>query len=157
MNLRGRRRRPTRARRGTATKARDAITRRPRRGTPEEGFVTAETALVLPSLVGLGLALAFIVTAAADQLRCADAAWEAARGLARGEAPGYATRAAQRLGPAGAAVLVNTTDGSVIVRVSARLALGGAILPVLHIDGHAQVSCEPGTPCAGDGIGEQAR
>ncbi len=156
MNLRYRQRHPTRARR-TAVAARDVITRRRCRGTAEEGFVTAETALVLPSLVGLGLALAFIVTAAADQLRCADAAWEAARGLARGEAPAYATRATQRLGPAGAAVLVNTADGSVIVRVSARLALGGAILPALHIDGHAQVSCEPGTPCAGDGIGEQAR
>jgi len=143
--------------RGVAVRTRLAIARRRRRGAAEQGFVTAETALVLPSLVGLGLALAFIVTAAADQLRCADAAWEAARGLARGEAPGYATRAAQRLGPAGAAVVVNTADGSVIVRVSARLALGGAILPALHVDGHAQVSCEPGTPCAGDGIGEQAR
>jgi hypothetical protein len=156
MNLLRKQRHPTPAR-GMVTRARYSITRRSRRGAAEQGFVTAETALVLPSLVGLGLALAFIVTAAADQLRCADAAWEAARGLARGEAAGYATRAAQRLGPAGATVLVNTADGSVIVRVSARLALGGAILPALHVDGHAQVSCEPGTPCAGDGIGEQAR
>jgi len=118
----------------------------------EQGYVTAETAMVLPSLIGLGLALAFIVTAAADQLRCTDAAWEAARGLARGETAGFATRAAHRLGPAGATVLVNTADGSVLVRVSARLALGGALLPALHVDGHAQVACEPGTPCAGDGI-----
>jgi Flp pilus assembly protein TadG len=125
--------------------------------TAERGFVTAETALVLPSLVGLGVALAFIVTAAADELRCSDAAWEAARGLARGESSGYALRAAQRLGPAGASVLVDSGGGSVQVRVSARLVLGGAILPALHVNGHAQVSCEPGTGCAADGVQAGAR
>jgi hypothetical protein len=125
--------------------------------TAEQGFVTAETAMVLPTLVGLGLALALIVIAAADQLRCSDAAWEAARALARGETPGVAQHAAPRLGPAGATVFVDTADGSVLVRVSARLALAGALVPVLHVDGRAQVSCEPGTPCAGDGIGEQVR
>jgi hypothetical protein len=126
-------------------------------GSCDQGFVTAETALVLPSLVGLGLALALIVTAAAAQLRCTDAAWEAARSLARGETPGFANQAAHRLGPSGATVFVNTGDGSVLVRVSTRLALGGALLPALHVDGHAQVSCEPGTPCAGDGIAGRVR
>jgi hypothetical protein len=154
---RKRRTAPAESGKNRKTRSRRSATRLRRRGAAEEGFVTAETALVLPSLVGLGLALAFIVTAAADQLRCADAAWEAARGVARGETAGFATRAAHRLGPAGATVLVNTADGSVLVRVSARLALGSAILPALHVDGHAQVSCEPGTPCAGDGIGEKAR
>jgi Flp pilus assembly protein TadG len=126
-------------------------------GSAERGFVTAETALVLPSLMGLGLALVLMVVAAADQLRCADAAWEAARALARGEPPGIAAQAAHRLEPAGAAMSVNTADGSVLVRVSARLALSGALLPALHVDGRAQVSCEPATPCAGDGLGERAR
>jgi hypothetical protein len=119
--------------------------------TTERGYVTAETAMVLPSLVGLGLALAFIVVAAAAQLRCTDAAWEAARGLARGEPSGYAAVAAQRFAPAGASTEVSTTDGSVLVRVSARLPIGNALLPALHVNGHAQIACEFGTPCANDG------
>ena len=114
----------------------------------ERGFVTAETAMVLPTLMGLGLALVLIVTAAAIQLRCADAAWEAARGLARGEPADFATRAVSRLGPPGASVFVDTIDGSVLVRVSAQLALGGALLPAIHVEGHARVTCEPGSPCA---------
>lgn len=114
----------------------------------ERGFVTAETAMVLPTLMGLGLAFVLIVTAAATQLRCSDAAWEAARGLARGESPNFANRVVDRLGPAGASVSVETIDGTVLVRVSARLALSGALLPAIHVEGHAQVTCEPGTPCA---------
>jgi hypothetical protein len=121
----------------------------------ERGYVTAETAMVLPTLVGLGLALALIVTAAATQLRCTDAAWEAARGLARGESADFATRAVDHLGPPSATAFVNPTGGSVLVRVSARLALGGALLPVIHVEGHAEIACEPGTPCA-KGALEQA-
>ena len=123
----------------------------------ERGYVTAETAMVLPTLVGLGLALVLIVVAAAAQLRCTDAAWEAARGLARGEPTSYAAEAVQRFGPAGASTEVSTGGGSVLVRVSARLPLGNALLPALHVVGHAQIACEPGSPCAGDGIGQEVR
>lgn len=125
--------------------------------TSQQGFVTAETAMVLPTLVGLGLALVLVVSAAATQLRCTDAAWEAARGLARGEPTAFATRAAQQLGPTGAAVSVDPTGGSVLVRVSSRLALGGALIPALHVEGHAQVTCEPGTPCAKASLGQGVR
>lgn len=123
----------------------------------ERGFVTAETAMVIPTLMGLGLALVLIVTAAATQLRCADAAWEAARGLARGEPADYANRVVDRLGPAGASVFVDTVDGSVLVRVSARLAIGGALLPAIHVEGHARITCEAGTPCAKTAVGQEAR
>jgi hypothetical protein len=123
----------------------------------QHGFVTAETAMVLPTLVGLGLALVLVVSAAATQLRCTDAAWEAARGIARGEPITFATHAAQQLGPSGASVFVDPTGGSVLVRVSSRLALGGALLPALHVDGHAQVTCEPGTPCAKASAGQGVR
>lgn len=121
-------------------------------GTAERGYVTAETAMVLPTLVGLGLALALIVVAAAAQLRCADAAWEAARGLARGEPPGRATQAVNRLGPASASVDVGEADGSVIVHVSARLPIVNGLLPAIRVEGHAQIACEPGTSCADDDI-----
>lgn len=123
----------------------------------ERGYVTAETAMVLPTLVGLGLALVLIVVAAAAQLRCADAAWEAARGLARGESPGYATQAVHRFGPAGASAEVSTVDGSVLVKVSVRLPIGNALLPAIHVTGHAQIACEPGTSCAGDSVGPEVR
>jgi len=123
----------------------------------ERGYVTAETAMVLPTLVGLGLALVVIVVAAAAQLRCNDAAWEAARGLARGEPASYATQALHRFGPAGASAEVSSGDGSVLVRVSARLPIGNALLPAIHVVGHAQIACEVGTTCAGDGIGLGAR
>lgn len=123
----------------------------------ERGYVTAETAMVLPTLVGLGLALVLIVVAAAAQLRCTDAAWEAARGLARGEPSGYAAQAVQRFGPADASTEVSTADGSVLVRVSARLPIGTALLPAIHVVGHAQIACEPGSPCAGDGTDQEVR
>lgn len=123
----------------------------------ERGFVTAETAMVLPTLMGLGLALVLVVTAAATQLRCTDAAWEAARGLARGEPTDFATRVVDRLGPAGASVSVETVDGSVLVRVSARLALAGALLPAIHVEGQARVTCEPGVPCATAAAGQGER
>jgi Flp pilus assembly protein TadG len=122
----------------------------------ERGFVTAETAMVMPTLIGLGLALVLIVTAAATQLRCADAAWEAARGLARGEPADYANQVVSRLGPPDASVAVETNDGSVLVRVSAQLALAGALLPVIHVEGRARITCEPGTRCAKTAIGQGA-
>ena len=128
-----------------------------RGASTERGFVTAETAMVMPTLMGLGLALVLVVTAAATQLRCADAAWEAARGLARGEPADFATRVVDQLGPAGASVSVETVDGSVLVRVSAQLAISGALLPAIHVEGHARVTCEPGTPCAKTAVGEGAR
>lgn len=113
--------------------------------------------MVLPTLVGLGLALALIVVAAAAQLRCADAAWEAARGLARGEPAGYAAEAVDRFGPAGASIDVHTTEGSVIVHVSARLPIGSGLLPAIRVAGHAQITCEPGSACAGDVAGPEAQ
>jgi len=122
----------------------------------ERGFVTAETAMVMPTLMGLGLALVLIVTAAATQLRCTDAAWEAARGLARGEPADYANQVVNRLGLPDASVSVETVDGSVLVRVSAQLALGGALVPVIRVEGHARITCEPGTPCAKTAIGKGA-
>lgn len=125
-------------------------------GVAERGFVTAETAMVMPTLIGLGLALVLIVTAAATQLRCADAAWEAARGLARGEPADYANQVVSRLGPPDASVAVETNDGSVLVRVSAQLALAGALLPVIHVEGRARITCEPGTRCAKTAIGQGA-
>lgn len=120
---------------------------RRRARSSQRGFVTAETALVLPTLLGLGFALAFVIAAAADRIRCADAAWEAARGLARGDSAA-AAQAVRQLAPHGASMAIDSSGGHVTVRVSTALAFGNAILPILHVDGHAEVACEPGAPCA---------
>jgi Flp pilus assembly protein TadG len=111
----------------------------------ERGFVTAETALVLPTLLGLGFALAFVIAAVADRIRCADAAWEAARVLARGESSATAANAVHQLAPQGASMSIADSGGHVSVRVSTALAFGNTLLPVLHVDGSAQVACEPGS------------
>lgn len=113
----------------------------------EGGYVTAETALVLPALIGLGFALVVVVAAAADQMRCTDAAWEAARGLARGGSIQDATAVAGRLAPAGATVSAGSVGGSVEVRVAARLSFSSALIPVVRITGRAELSCEPGVAC----------
>lgn len=124
---------------------------RGRVGSAQRGFVTAETALVLPTLLGLGFALAFVIAAVADRIRCADAAWEAARGLARGGSSAEAAQAVRDLAPRGASMAVDSSGGHITVRVSTALAIGNALLPILHVDGHAEAACEPGTSCAGDG------
>ena len=53
--------------------------------SPDTGSATVETALALPSLLLLTLALAGIITGLAMQIRCVDAARLGARATARGE------------------------------------------------------------------------
>jgi hypothetical protein len=114
----------------------------------QRGFVTAETAMVLPALLGVGFTLAFLVVAAGVRIRCGDAAWEAARGLARGEPTGFAEQAVREFAPAGASLTVSQADGYVTVRVSDRLAFGkNALLPGLTLSDEARVPCEIGTTC----------
>jgi hypothetical protein len=116
--------------------------------------VTAETALVLPSLVGLGLALTFAVAATADRIRCIDAAWEAARLVARGETEARATAFAERLAPSAADVRIAPDGDAVTAEVTMRLAPLGRLLPGLSISGAAQIACEPGASCgSGSGSG----
>ena len=52
---------------------------------PDTGSATIETALALPSLLLLTLALGGIITGLAMQIRCVDAARLGARATARGE------------------------------------------------------------------------
>ena len=115
----------------------------------EAGYVTAETALALPSLLAVFFALLLIVVAAGDQLRCDDAAWEAARLLARGESADTVSEEALRWAPAGARMTVLPGRGVIRVTVSAQIGLSQSRLPALEISGVAQVACEPGMACSG--------
>ncbi|MCL2730249.1 MAG: pilus assembly protein [Actinomycetia bacterium] len=86
-----------------------------RRG--DRGYVTAETAMVVPVLVLLTGLLVWGVTAAAAQVRCVDAARAGAREAARSEAPADVLSAARAAAPAGAKVSVRREGDMVHVRV----------------------------------------
>lgn len=85
-----------------------------------DGMVTAETALVMPTLVVLTLTLCWLVSVGVGELRVADAARDAARVVARGDAPALARAAAARTAGDGASVRFERTGGLVTVEVSRR-------------------------------------
>ena len=84
-------------------------------------MVTAETATVLPFLVLVTLALAWLISIGIAQVRCLDAAREAARVMARGDGSRVAVQVATEVAPAGAHVEMDETDAVVDVQVTVRL------------------------------------
>ncbi|MEW2163573.1 TadE family type IV pilus minor pilin [Streptomyces sp. NPDC007084] len=84
------------------------------------GFVTAEAAVVLPSLVLVGMALVWALLAASAQIQCVDAARAGARAAARQDSPEAVVATARRVAPAGADVTVSREEDLVRVRVGAR-------------------------------------
>ncbi|TDU05627.1 TadE-like protein [Streptomyces sp. 846.5] len=116
------------------------------------GFVTAETAVALPVLVLLTGVLVWGVLVGAAQLRCVDAAREAARVAARGDPQGRVLDAARSAGPRGATVSVSEGGDTVSVRVSATARAPGGLGGLLAVDVAATASAvrEPGTVGRGD-------
>ncbi len=106
-------------------------------------MVTAETAAVLPVLALLLAVGLWSVSAVAAQLRCVDAAREAARAAARGEPVGRAVAVAESAAPAGAAVTVSTSAGLVTVVVRARAGPVGTWLPSVPVSARAVAAIEP--------------
>jgi hypothetical protein len=82
-------------------------------------MVTAEAAMVIPVLLLVTVALAWLVTLGIAQVRCLDAAREAARLAARGEPPEVVMAAAERAGPTGTTAVVDTSTDTVTVDVEA--------------------------------------
>ncbi|WP_235010390.1 TadE family type IV pilus minor pilin [Mycobacterium sp. 3519A] len=78
------------------------------------------------------------LTAVSMQVRCIDAAREAARLAARGDQS--ATVAAQRIAPDGAVVRIRRDGGHVVVTVTAR----SPMLPAVSIAAEAVAAAEPG-------------
>jgi hypothetical protein len=74
------------------------------------------------------------------QVRCVDAAREAARLAARGDERG-ASEAARIVGPAGAGLEVRRNGGRVVARVVAR----SPLLPGITIAAEAVAAIEPGS------------
>ncbi len=117
---------------------------RPPHQHPDRGYVTAETAVVLPVLlVVLSMAL-WVLAAVSAQLRCTDAAGLAARAAARGEVAAEVARTARAAAP-GSAVDVEEGPQTVSVRVRLQVRpLGGALrgLPALSVEGRAVAARE---------------
>ena len=114
----------------------------------DEGYVTAETAVVVPALVLLVGMLLWGVMAAAGQIQCVDGARAGARAAARGE-QGEAVRSAVRSAAPHGAVVRTVREGELVrVRVRARTAGPGPL--TLALSAEAVAMAEDG---AGVGTG----
>ncbi|MFD0639209.1 TadE family type IV pilus minor pilin [Catenulispora yoronensis] len=78
----------------------------------DAGYATVETALAIPSLVLLTLALAGVLAGLAAQIRCVDAARLGARAAARGEPPDAVRAAIARASPTAPSASPGTADWS---------------------------------------------
>jgi Flp pilus assembly protein TadG len=107
----------------------------------DRGTVTVEAALALCSLMVVLALVLGAVSAVAAQLRCVDAAREAARLTARGEQD-RAEDLARRIAPRGAMVQVSVRGDEVTARVSADPVAG--LLPGIEVGAEAAAVLEPG-------------
>ncbi|WAL96948.1 TadE family type IV pilus minor pilin [Streptomyces sp. Je 1-369] len=88
-------------------------------GLSDRGFVTAEAAVVLPTLVLFTMALIWTLLAASAQIQCVDAARAGARAAARQDPDEAAVAAARQAAPRGANVSVRREADLVRVEVVA--------------------------------------
>ena len=107
----------------------------------DDGGVTVEAAFAVATLVVVLVLCLAGLTAVAMQVRCVDAAREAARLAARGDERA-AAGAARMVGPAGAGLEIRRSDGRVVARVVAR----SPLLPGITIAAEAVAAVEPGAP-----------
>ncbi|MFE2643245.1 TadE family type IV pilus minor pilin [Streptomyces nigra] len=87
---------------------------------PDRGFVTAESAVVLPVLVMFAMALVWGLLVVAAQIQCVDAARTGARAAARQEPEDAVVEVAGDVAPHGAKVTVAREGAVVRVVVVAR-------------------------------------
>lgn len=103
----------------------------------ERGAVTAETALVLPLLVAVTLAMVWMLTFGVAQMKTTDAAREAARALARGDSPDRAIGLAHEV-VAGAEVGISEEGDTVRVTVEAEVPSPGGLLGAISGTTHGE-------------------
>jgi Flp pilus assembly protein TadG len=108
-------------------------------------MVTAEIAVALPVLVLLMAAALTAVMVVSAQLRCVDAAREAARALARGESVTLARSLADQAGPAGSRLTVSRSGDEVTVDVAGKARGLGGVLPAFAVHARSVAVQEPGT------------
>ena len=107
--------------------------------TDDRGGVTVEAAFAVAALVAVAVLSVGGLGAVAAQVRCIDAAREAARLAARGD-DGAAVETARRTGPDGASVEVRRDGGRIVARVRVRAPL----LPGVTVGAEAVAAPEPG-------------
>lgn len=112
----------------------------------EDGYVTAETAVVIPALVLLFGMLLWGVMAAAAHIQCVDGARAGARAAARGEKASVVRSTVLSAAPRGAEVKTARDGRLVRVRVHARTAGPGPL--TLGLDAEAVAMSEEGTGVA---------
>ncbi|MFF3328928.1 TadE family type IV pilus minor pilin [Streptomyces sp. NPDC002888] len=86
----------------------------------DSGFVTAESAMVLPVLVAFAMALVWGLLVVAAQIQCVDAARTGARAAARQDPADAVVRVTREAAPRGAKVTVSREQDQVRVVVVAR-------------------------------------
>ncbi|MFJ6987447.1 MULTISPECIES: TadE family type IV pilus minor pilin [unclassified Streptomyces] len=91
-----------------------------RAGRADRGFVTAESAVVLPTLVAFTMALVWGLMVMAAQIQCVDAARSGARAAARQDPPDAVAEVTRATAPRGARVTVTREGDHVRVVVVAR-------------------------------------
>ncbi|GHG19375.1 MULTISPECIES: TadE family type IV pilus minor pilin [Amycolatopsis] len=103
--------------------------------------MTVEAALGLAGLAVVTVLLLAGLTLLTSQLRCTDAAREAARLLARGQ-PQEAAAAAHEIAPPGANLTFEQIGDRITAKVTAHPAAG--LLPAIHLGATAYAVAEPG-------------
>jgi len=115
---------------------------RRRSGDRDCGSATVELAVGLPVVVILLAAALTAITAVTAQLRCVDAAREAARAAARGDPDAAAI--GRRVAPAGAQVSVTTEGNDVRATVRVRVRPVGRLIDGPTVQATAVAAREPG-------------
>ncbi|HEX3787604.1 MAG TPA: TadE family type IV pilus minor pilin [Pseudonocardiaceae bacterium] len=108
--------------------------------TGDDGMVTVESAIALCAFVTVLVMVLAGTSAVLAEIRCTDAAREAARLVARGDTDG-ARQAVARIAPSGATYTVDTQGPAVSVVVTARPA--GSLLPGVRVNAQAYAVREP--------------
>jgi Flp pilus assembly protein TadG len=111
----------------------------------DDGSVTVEAALGLAGLTVVTVLLVAALAVLTAQLRCTDAAREAARLVARGQ-PHEAETAVHRIAPPGATLDIQHAGDEITVSVGARPA--GGLLPAIDLEATAYTVAEPGIGAA---------
>lgn len=105
----------------------------------DDGAVTVEAAIALASIVTVVVLCIGGVLAVSMQVRCVDAAREAARLVARGDRES-AIATARRIAPEDASISVEIVDGFAVAVVSAE----STLLPLVDISSEAVAAVESG-------------
>jgi Flp pilus assembly protein TadG len=116
------------------------------RPAADEGMVTAELAVALPTLVVVLVAALAAVAAMGTQLRCIDAAASAARLAARGESHEAAAAAVAAIASTSARLAISTSRDQVTVVVDAPVTMPGLshLLRLPSVSARVTEPVEPG-------------